>query len=196
MALQWLCSKNHTKRHWGFTLVSGEGDFSLSGGGAGTTCLHGGCHLVPNWDRSPSWKNKVSPCLCNMSLSYSFLAVRRDDTSLFIMVWSMLRCCMCHCFRDVSYPNSKQMSRTSTSCLVVCPQPLRAFIFHSYHYLCWHSKVWPCIFRGPLKSRLWVVLLSFQCQRFFLCGILGVLQRCDHKLAVLTKVDFEHSAFF
>lgn len=53
-----------------------------------------------------------------------------------------------------------------------------------------------CIFRGSTKGRLWVVLLCLQCQSFFVYRILGTLQRCDHKLAVLTEGDFEQFAFF
>lgn len=47
--------------------------------------------------------------------------------------------------------------------------------------------------RDSTKRRLWVVLLCFQCRDSLSedSGSLGILQRCDHKLAVLTKSDFK-----
>lgn len=70
---------------------------------------------------------------------------------------------------------------------------------HFYHHLCWHSKVWPkaipYIARLDEKQALGG-LVVFPVPSFFVYRILGILQRCDHKLAVLTKGDFEQSAFF
>ena len=93
------------------------------------------------------------------------------------------------------YSNSKQMSSTSTSCLVVCSQPLSRTLSIIYADTPKCDQKYSLIFQGSTKGEALGGLVVLPVPKFFVYQILGILQRCDHKLAVLTEGDFEQSAF-
>lgn len=109
---------------------------------------------METWNMSssePPWKREVKVPVSKLVLSVH----NRKAKWHIIIFWSMIRCCTCHCFGDVGYTNSKQMS----SIIQVLAVWLYVLIPCSYFMLILQSGT-----LSVTKERLWVVLLCFKCQ--------------------------------
>lgn len=79
-----------------------------------------------------------------LSVNLSWVICSRKSNWCIIVFWSILRCCACRRCGVDSYTNSEQMSGTVQSCLVVCLQPVGAFMPRTVTTIyARRSKVWP-----------------------------------------------------